>query len=365
MTQYGYCNGIENYSMYISGRKPGETPYTLFDYLGDDYLTIIDESHITIPQLKAMYSGDYSRKIKLVDYGFRLPCAFENRPLNFKEIYLRLKKVLYVSATPADFEVKEAKDDLAELFVRPTGLLDPLIEVRKNDHPIKNLVQELEIELKRGNRVLITTLTKNMAEKLTDYLSGKRFKSAYMHSEIKSLERVRIIQKLRTGEINILIGINLLREGLDIPQVGLVIILDADKEGFLRSKTSLIQTFGRASRNLNGRVILYIQQETKSLKQAIDESRRRRMYQLEYNNKHHISPRQIVKKVKNFYDDQYLVNMSEVKIDKRFRTKEDIDREIERLTLKKHDSAQKLDFRSAAIIRDKIMELKNIKLEYF
>lgn len=365
LEKFGYCAGIENYSMYLTGRKKGEPPYTLLDFFRGDYLAIVDESHISIPQLRGMYRGDRSRKETLVKYGFRLPSALENRPLNFEEADNRFKQLLYVSATPSSYEIKDSEYNVTDLLVRPTGLLDPIIEVRNSESPVEDMLEEIQGEIQLKNRVLVTTLTKKMAEKLADFLSLKGINCTYMHSEIKALDRIRIIQRLRTGEVDVLIGINLLREGLDLPEVSLVVVLDADREGFLRSETALIQTFGRASRNINGRVILYIREMTESLKRAIDESKRRREYQEDYNVIHHITPTPILKKVKDFYDDDYWIKKSEENIPAKFENKEALEKEIEKLFNAMKEKAANLDFKSAALLRDKIKELKNMMIELF
>ncbi len=365
LEQYGYCSGIENYSLYLSDRKKGEPPYTLLDFFGKDYLIIIDESHISIPQLRGMYLGDRSRKQRLVDFGFRLPSALENRPLNFGEIQSKIKNVLYVSATPSDYELTDSKHHVTELLVRPTGLLDPKIEIRKIESPVEDMIKEVEKEISDKNRILITTLTKKMSEKLADYLSIKGIKCAYLHSEIKSLDRIKIIKKLRMGEIDTLIGINLLREGLDLPEVSLVVILDADREGYLRSATSLIQNFGRASRNVKGRVILYIKDMTFSLKKAIDESNRRREYQILYNKKNNIVPTSIIKKVKDFYDDDFWIRKSEEHIKVEFKDKESLIKEIDKLSKLMKAKANQLDFKGAAFLREKIKYLKNLLIEMY
>ena len=365
LEQYGYCSGIENYSMYLSNRKKGEPPYTLLDFFGKDYLIIIDESHISIPQLRGMYLGDRSRKQRLVDFGFRLPSALENRPLNFGEIQSKIKNVLYVSATPSDYELTDSKHNVTELLVRPTGLLDPKIEIRKIESPVEDMIKEVEKEISDKNRVLITTLTKKMSEKLADYLSIKGIKCTYLHSEIKSLDRIKIIKKLRMGEIDTLIGINLLREGLDLPEVSLVVILDADREGYLRSATSLIQNFGRASRNVKGRVILYIKDMTFSLKKAINESNRRREYQILYNKKNNIVPISIIKKVKDFYDDDFWIRKSEEHIKVEFKDKESLMEEIDKLSKFMKIKANQLDFKGAAFIRENIKYLKNLLIEMY
>ncbi len=363
--QYGYCAGIENYSMYLTGRKKGDPPYTLLDFFKSDFLTIIDESHISVPQLRGMYRGDRSRKETLVKYGFRLPSALENRPLNFEEADSRFERLLYVSATPTDYEIKDSNKHVTALLVRPTGLLDPNVELKKSDSPIEDMVEEIQREIENKNRVLVTTLTKKMAEKLADFLALKGVRCTYMHSEIKALDRIKIIKKLRTGEVDVLIGINLLREGLDLPEVSLVVILDADREGFLRSDTSLIQTFGRASRNINGRVILYMQGMTDSLRKAINESNRRRRYQVQYNRKHNITPAPITKKIKDFYDDDYWIKKSEEEIAANFKSRESLEKEIDKLTLKMKERAADLDFKGAAVLRDRIKELKNLMLEMY
>ncbi|MCP4154700.1 MAG: excinuclease ABC subunit UvrB [bacterium] len=367
LSQYGYCAGIENYSFYLTGRKKDESPYTLLDFFKGDFLTVIDESHITVPQLRGMYRGDRSRKENLVKYGFRLPSAMENRPLNFEETDGKLDKVLYVSATPTMYELDESGECVTELLVRPTGLLDPLIELRNPDSPVEDMVEEIKKEVAKKNRVLVTTLTKKMAEKLTDFLALKKIKTTYLHSEIKALDRIKIIKKLRSGLVDVLVGINLLREGLDLPEVSLVIILDADREGFLRSETSLIQTFGRASRNLNGRVILYRKDEnmTRSMGKAIGESNRRRRYQVRYNKRHNITPAPISRAVKDFYDDDYWIKKSEEALTVDFKSKEAAVKEIEKLSLMMKTKADALDFKAAALLRDRIKELKNAMLEMF
>jgi excinuclease ABC subunit B len=365
LSQYGHCAGIENYSMYLTGRQWGESPYTLLDFFKGNFLTIIDESHISVPQLRGMYRGDRSRKETLVKYGFRLPSALENRPLNFEEADSRFERLLYVSATPTDYEIKDADKHVTALLVRPTGLLDPKVELKKSDSPIEDMVEEIQKEIENKNRVLVTTLTKKMAEKLADFLALKGVRCTYMHSEIKALDRIKIIKKLRTGEVDVLIGINLLREGLDLPEVSLVVILDADREGFLRSDTSLIQTFGRASRNINGRVILYIQEMTDSLRKAINESNRRRRSQVQYNRKHKITPAPITKKIKDFYDDDYWIKKSEEEIAANFKSRESLEKEIDKLTVKMKERAADLDFKGAAVLRDMIKELKNLMLEMY
>ena len=293
--ELGHCSGIENYSRYFDGRKPGERPYCLLDFFPDDYLLFIDESHVSVPQIGAMYGGDRARKTNLVEYGFRLPAAFDNRPLTFDEFQKEVKQVVYVSATPADFELEEAEGVVVEQVIRPTGLLDPEIEVRPSEHQIDDLLEEIRIRIERQERVLVTTLTKRMAEELSEFLLNHNIQTAYIHSDVATLDRVQILEKLRKGEYDVLVGVNLLREGLDLPEVSLVAILDADKEGFLRSRRSLVQTAGRAARNVNGRVIMYADTITHSMQETIDETNRRRIKQLRYNEEHHITPKQIIK----------------------------------------------------------------------
>lgn len=365
LTQYGRCPGIENYSLYLTGRSKDQPPYTLLDFFKGDYLLIMDESHITVPQLQGMYRGDRSRKETLVEFGFRLPSALENRPLNFQEVDAKMNRVLYVSATPAPFEIRDAQGHVADLLVRPTGLLDAEIEMRFSDSPVEDMLPEIRRETANGRRVLVTTLTKKMAESLTEYLMGKQIRATYMHSEIKTLDRIRIIRKLRMGEVEVLVGINLLREGLDLPEVSLVVVLDADREGFLRSETSLIQTFGRVSRNLAGRVLVYLQQMTGSLQKAVDETTRRRNYQLEYNRVHGITPMPVTKQIKDFYDDDYWLKRDDALIPEGVKSRESLQREIDRLTAQMKARAVALDFMAAAALRDRIKELKNALLELF
>lgn len=293
--ELGHCSGIENYSRYFDGRQPGTRPYCLLDFFPDDFLIVIDESHVTIPQIRAMYGGDRSRKESLVNYGFRLPAAMDNRPLRFEEFHELAKQVIYISATPADYELAEARGIVVDQVIRPTGLLDPPIEVRDTDYPVDDLMEEIRKSVEREERVLVTTLTKRMAEELTDYLLQSGISTAYIHSDVDTIDRVQIMEDLRKGMYDVLVGVNLLREGLDLPEVALVAILDADKEGFLRSTRSLTQTAGRAARNVNGRVIMYAKQITESMQQTIDETNRRREKQMRYNELHHIVPRQIVK----------------------------------------------------------------------
>ena len=350
MKEVGYCSGIENYSRYFDGRKPGEPPYTLIDYFQGDFLTIIDESHMTIPQIRAMYNGDKARKASLVDYGFRLEAAKDNRPLKFDEFEKRLKQTIYVSATPAQYELDKA-GQVVEQVIRPTGLLDPTIEIKPIKNQIEVLMQECKKTIDRGARVLVTTLTKKMAESLTTYLADREFKVKYLHSEIDTMERVEIINGLRQGEFDILVGINLLREGLDMPEVELICILDADKEGFLRSEGALIQTIGRAARNANGRVIMFADTITKSMQNAIDETSRRRSLQEKFNKEHGIVPKTIVKEIKNTLEISKKVDEGKI-------SKKDIPHEIERLMSMMKIASSQLDFERAIELRNKINTLK-------
>ena len=351
MAEIGYCSGVENYSRYFDGREPGVPPFTLLDYFPDNFLLFIDESHMTIPQLRAMYNGDKSRKQNLVDYGFRLKSAFDNRPLKFEEFEKRINQVICVSATPGPYET-ELADNFAEQVIRPTGLVDPEVEVRKTKGQIDDVESEIHKVVKSGGRVLITTLTKKTAESLTEYLKERKVKTRYMHSDVDTLERIDIIQELRRGEIDVLVGINLLREGLDIPEVKLVCILDADKEGFLRSDTSLIQTIGRTARNAEGRVIMYADVVTGSMKRAIDETNRRREIQKKYNEEHGIIPKTIIKEIKN------TIEISK-KVDKTKDVKlKDIPEEIEKLKALMKIASNSLDFERCIEIRDTISKLK-------
>ena len=358
MRETGFCSGIENYSRHISGRAPGSAPFTLLDYLPPDFLMLIDESHQTIPQIRAMYNGDRARKEMLVKYGFRLPSAFDNRPLKFNEFEDRINQVIFVSATPADYEKEHAKDNVAEQIIRPTGLLDPKITVKPIDVQIDDLIDEIHKRSKKNERVLVTTLTKRMAEDLSKYLSEVGIKVKYLHSDIKALERMEIIRDLRLGKFDVLVGINLLREGLDIPEVSLVAILDADKEGFLRSERSLIQTIGRAARNTDGEVIMYADELTESMEKAISETNRRREIQMEYNKTHGITPTTIKKDIRETIKASYEVEKDAVDYIKEHET---IEQAIDRLTDEMIAAAQSLEFEKAAELRDKIKELeKNI-----
>ena len=352
LREIGYCSGIENYSRYFDGRSPGEPPFTLLDYFPKDFLLFIDESHMTLPQLRAMYAGDVARKKNLVDYGFRLKSAYDNRPLNFTEFNSRFTQMICVSATPAEYELSE-QGQIVEQFLRPTGLVDPEIEVRKTEGQIDDLIGEINSTVDRKGRVLVTTLTKKMAESLTVYLSEHGIKATYMHSDIDTLERIEIINKLRLGETDVVVGINLLREGLDIPEVMLVAILDADKEGFLRSRSALIQTVGRAARNAEARVILYADVITDSMKAAMDETARRRNYQLAYNKEHGITPRTIIKEIKN----SVVITKKAAGAGKNM-TKGEISKEIERLTGLMKTAAAQLDFETCISLREEIGALK-------
>ncbi len=356
MREIGFCQGIENYSRHISGRAPGSAPYTLLDYFPDDFLLVVDESHVTIPQVRAMYNGDHSRKEALVEYGFRLPSAFDNRPLTFSEFEERLNQIVYVSATPADYE-RERSTQIVEQVIRPTGLVDPEVIIRPIKGQIDDLVSEINVQIEKGERTLITTLTKKMAEDLTDYLRDLDIKVRYLHSEVKTMERMEIVRDLRAGLFDVLVGINLLREGLDIPEVSLVAILDADKEGFLRSETSLVQTIGRAARNANGRVIMYADNMTGSMERAITETQRRRRIQMEYNEKHGIVPKTIIKDIREAIsatDEAPDESVKGVKITKSM----DIHLQIEILSEQMRLAASELRFEDAAKLRDRVKELQ-------
>ena len=359
MKETGFCQGIENYSRHISGREAGSPPFTLFDYFPKDFLLLIDESHATIPQVRAMYNGDRARKESLVNYGFRLPSAFDNRPLKFEEFEKRINQVVFVSATPADYEKEHSKNNVVEQIIRPTGLLDPKIEVKPVTNQVDDLIEQIRERVAKKERVLVTTLTKKMAEDLTSYLASLDIKVRYMHSEIKALERMEIIRDLRLGEFDVLVGINLLREGLDIPEVSLVAILDADKEGFLRSERSLIQTIGRAARNTEGKVIMYADELTESMEKAISETNRRRKIQMKYNKKHGITPKTIKKSVRDVIKASVIEDMkNEYKLDKNADI--DIKDLIAKLTDEMLAHAASMEFEKAAELRDKIKELENM-----
>ena len=364
MQELGYCSGIENYSRYIDGRNPGTRPFCLIDYFPEDFLTIIDESHVTIPQIKAMYGGDRSRKENLVEYGFRLPAALDNRPLKFEEFEVLQNQIIYVSATPSEYELSKCEGIITEQILRPTGLLDPIIEVRKTKNQIDDIINEVQNRIDRKERTLITTLTKRMAEELNKYFLNINIKSRYIHSDVDTIERVEILNQLRAGSFDVLVGVNLLREGLDLPEVSLVLILDADKEGFLRSKKSLIQTIGRAARNLNGMAIMYADRITNSMKETIEITERRRKKQEEFNVKNKIVPKQIIKNVKEVFEK---VNSIDAKQESHKRNKVHIDLNLPKekkekiirdLRKEMENAAKDLDFMEAARLRDLISEYK-------
>ena len=354
----GYCSGIENYSRHLTGRAPGEAPPCLINYFPENYLVVMDESHVSVPQFRGMYRGDQARKQVLVDYGFRLPSALDNRPLNFDEFHKLLKQVIYVSATPGDYEIEESDGEIIEQLIRPTGLLDPIIDIRPAVGQVDDAVNEIRPVVAQGARVLVTTLTKKMAEVLTEYLNEAGVRARYLHSDIDTLERAALLRDLRLGQFDVLVGINLLREGLDLPEVELVCILDADKEGFLRSHRSLIQTIGRASRNANGRVVLYADSMTDSLRSAVDETRRRRGLQEAFNAAHGITPRTIVKSIQDIEEHIPEHRPDEDKREDAETAKRDIPARIEALTQEMKDAAKRLDFEAAAVLRDRIAALK-------
>jgi excinuclease ABC subunit B len=367
LREIGYCNGIENYSRHISGRGPGAPPPTLLDYFPDDFILFIDESHITVPQIRAMYRGDRSRKTTLVEYGFRLPSAVDNRPLTFEEFCDRTPCTIYVSATPADYELEISGGNMVEQIVRPTGLIDPEIEVRPATHQVDDLYGEIRKRVAGNERVLVTTLTKRMAEDLTDYYTDLGLKVRYMHSDVKTMERIEIIRDLRLGLFDVLVGINLLREGLDIPEVSLVAVLDADKEGFLRSARSLVQTSGRAARNVNGKVLFYGDTVTGSMQYAIDETRRRRIIQVQYNEEHGITPETIHKEILASFGDHYAFDalsdaaaVAETVLD--YDSLDNLPDLIKNLEREMRQAAKELAFEKAAKLRDRIRELKTISL---
>jgi excinuclease ABC subunit B len=377
MRELGYCSGIENYSRYFDGRIAGSRPFCLMDYFPDDFLMVIDESHVSVPQIKAMYGGDRSRKINLVDYGFRLPAALDNRPLKFEEFYSILKQVIYVSATPADFELQECEGVVVEQVIRPTGLLDPVIQVRPTANQIDDLLEEIHATIERGSRILVTTLTKRMAEELTKYFEKLNIRCAYIHSDVDTLERVDILKKLRQGLFDVLVGVNLLREGLDLPEVELVAIMDADKEGFLRSARSLTQTVGRAARNLNGRVIMYADKITDSMKSCIDETDRRRARQAEYNKENNIVPAQITKNSDNIlarakavdqggkliqYEQKVTMGIAADPV-LSYMTKEQIEQNIKLLEKAMKAEAKSENFMEAARLRDQLFTMQTLLKE--
>ncbi|WP_443936934.1 excinuclease ABC subunit UvrB [Pedobacter sp. MW01-1-1] len=384
MKELGYCSGIENYSRFFDGRQPGARPFCLLDYFPDDYLMVIDESHVTVPQIRAMYGGDRSRKLSLVEYGFRLPAALDNRPLNFTEFEALAPQTIYVSATPADYELQKSEGVVVEQVIRPTGLLDPIIEVRPAINQVDDLLDEIDLTIKEGGRVLVTTLTKRMAEELTKYLDRLNIKTRYIHSEIKTLERVEILRGLRLGEFDVLVGINLLREGLDLPEVTLVAILDADKEGFLRSEKSLIQTIGRAARNDRGRVIMYADGMTDSMDKTISETNRRRALQIAYNEEHGITPRTVGKSREAILEQTAVLDFSQKASDNLARAyienaeisiaadpivqymgKAELQRAIDTAKKDMQKAAKEMDFLTAAKLRDEMFALEKIFKEKF
>ncbi len=358
--EVGYCSGIENYARHLSGLKPGQTPYTLIDYFPEDYLLFIDESHVTIPQLRAMWAGDRSRKEVLVDHGFRLPSALDNRPLRFEEFKKKWNKVVFVSATPGPFEIEKCDNEVVEQIIRPTGLIDPQIFVEPAKNQVPHLLQEIEKHTKNKQRMLVTTLTKRMAEDLANYIQEKGFRCEYLHSEIKTLERIKILNDLRNGKYDVVVGVNLLREGLDLPEVSAVAILDADKEGFLRTDTSLIQTIGRTARNIDAKVFLYGDKITKAMRKAIDETNRRRKIQLQYNKEHGITPQTIRKEIRKSLSEQIKAKQTArkaVKLSEEEFDKVEIAGQIEKEML---EAAENLEFERAAFLRDKLKELKDM-----
>ena len=357
LRETGFCHGIENYSRHMSLRDEGQTPTTLIDFFPDDFLLVIDESHVTLPQVRGMYNGDHMRKSTLVEYGFRLPSAMDNRPLKFDEFKDKLNQTIYVSATPGDYELELAGGEVVEQIIRPTGLLDPIIEVRETKNQIDNIIEEINKRIERNERVLITTLTIRMSEELTSYLKELGIKVTYLHNEIKTLERLNIIRNLRLGKIDVIVGINLLREGLDIPEVSLICIMDADKQGFLRSDKSLIQTIGRAARNENGKVIMYADYISDAMKIAIDETNRRRSIQEKYNQEHGIVPKTVSKAIKEAISNE----IEETKVEKKEYSKSELKAMISRLESEMREAASKLDFERATELRDIIFELKDIK----
>ena len=355
LKETGFCHGIENYSRHLALRAEGETPSTLMDFFGDDYLLVVDESHVTLPQVKAMYNGDRMRKQTLVDYGFRLPSALDNRPLKFDEFNNKIKEAIYISATPGDYELSLVNNEVVESIIRPTGLLDPTIEVKKTEGQIDDLINEINERIKKNERILVTTLTIRMAEELTNYLKSLNIKVAYLHNEVKTFERLRIIRDLRLGKYDCIVGINLLREGIDIPEVSLIAIMDADKQGFLRSERSLIQTIGRAARNANGHVIMYADTVSEAMEKAINETQRRRKIQMEYNKKHHIVPKTIIKEIRDLIS-------NEVKDDnvEKLSKKEKHDAML-KIEAEMRKAAKELDFERAMQLRDILFEMKSSK----
>ncbi|MDB4160957.1 excinuclease ABC subunit UvrB [Bacteroidia bacterium] len=373
MRELGYCSGIENYSRYMDGREPGQRPFCLIDYFPDDYLMIVDESHVTLPQVRAMYGGDRARKINLVDYGFRLPAALDNRPLKFEEFKEVINQVVYVSATPADYEIADSEGVIVEQVIRPTGLLDPIIEVRPITNQVDDLLEQIDERIKMGDRVLVTTLTKRMAEELDKYIRNLGISATYIHSEVKTMDRVEILDRLRAGDIDVLIGVNLLREGLDLPEVSLVAILDADKEGFLRSERSLVQTVGRAARNVNGKVIMYADKITDSMRKTIDETERRRLVQMKHNEENGINPETIIRSKESVFEkkDKSALELVTNPYERRespmsiaadpvmqYMSKDGVKKAIESTKSQMLRAAKDLDFIEAARLRDEMNELE-------
>ncbi len=367
LDEIGFCSGIENYSRHLDGRMPGDPPYTLLSFFPDDFLLVIDESHITVPQIGAMFKGDRSRKDTLVQYGFRLPCARDNRPLTFQEFEKKVNQVIYVSATPRDYELEKSEGLVIEQVVRPTGLTDPEVEIRPADNQVDDLLEEIRVRATKGERVLVTTLTKRMAEDLTDYYRDVGVRVKYMHSDVETLERIELVRQLRLGSYDVLVGINLLREGLDLPEVSLVAILDADKEGFLRSETSLVQTCGRAARNVEGRVIMYANSVTGSMRRALDEMGRRREKQFAYNKKHKITPRSIKKSIDSIlgsiYEQDYVTVSIAAEEDEEYIATLDIDKTMATLRKKMKEASDRMDFEKAADFRDRLLALQRRQIE--
>ncbi len=359
--ELGHCKGIENYSRYFDGRKPGEPPFTLLDYFPDDFLLIVDESHVTIPQIRAMYNGDRSRKEKLVEYGWRLPSALDNRPLKFEEFLQKLNQIIYMSATPGDWEIERSKGVIVEQIVRPTGLLDPVVEVRPTRNQLEDLIKEVQERKKSKERALVLTTTKRLAEEVSEYLNERGIKAKYMHSDLDAIERAKVVKELREGTVEVIVGVNLLREGLDLPEVSLVAILEADKEGFLRSYTSLIQTIGRAARNISGKAILYADRITESMKRAIEETNRRRNIQEKYNQEHGITPKSIVKPIKELLAIEELDYVKlPIKLPKDISSEEDLIERINKLEKEMWECAKRWEFEKAAKIRDEIKQLREL-----
>ncbi len=359
--ELGHCKGIENYSRYFDGRKPGEPPFTLLDYFPEDFLLIVDESHVTIPQVRAMYNGDRSRKEKLVEYGWRLPSALDNRPLKFEEFLQKLNQVIYMSATPGDWEVQRSKGIIVEQIVRPTGLLDPVVEVRPTRNQLEDLIREIQERKKRRERALVLTTTKRLAEEVSEYLNERGIRAKYLHSDLDAIERAKVVKELREGTVEVIVGVNLLREGLDLPEVSLVAILEADKEGFLRSYTSLIQTIGRSARNINGKAILYADRITESMRRAIEETNRRRQLQEKYNQEHGITPKSIVKPIKELLAIEELDYVKlPLKLPKGISSEEDLIERISKLEKEMWECAKRWEFEKAAKLRDEIKQLREL-----